>query len=100
MITLSISDAETLASLIALSNGDLHLLTIGITNSSTLARFIDIVRCLGPLESAVIKGKLMSVVKVLESSIFAFSAASRNLCIAILSFLKSIPLCFLKSSAI
>ena len=41
----------------------------------------------------------MSVVLELESSIFAFSAASFNLCSANLSFFKSIPFSFLKLSA-
>ncbi len=49
------------------------------------------VRCLGPLASAVMNGRLMSVVRVLDSSTFAFSAASRTRCVAILSFLRSMP---------
>jgi len=36
---------------------------------------------------------------VLDNSFLAFSAASNNLCIAILSFLKSIPWADLNSSA-
>jgi len=41
----------------------------------------------------------MSVELVLDSSIFAFSAASFNLCKANLSCFKSIPFSFLKLSA-
>jgi len=57
-------------------------------------------RCLGPVASAVMNGRLMLDVGVEESSILAFSAASLSLCIAILSFLRSIPSDFLNSSAI
>jgi len=53
----------------------------------------------GPVLSAVINGKFISVCVVEESSIFAFSAASLSLCKANLSVLKSIPLSFLNSSA-
>ena len=49
------------------------------------------VRCLGPLASAVMNGRLMSVDMVLESSTFAFSAASRTRCMAIVSFFRSMP---------
>ena len=48
-------------------------------------------RCLGPDASAVTKGRFMSVSTVLDNSILAFSAASFNLCRAILSWLRSIP---------
>ena len=73
---------------------------IGPTSSSSLARLMVIVRCLGPEASAVMNGRLMSVVSVLESSTFAFSAASRRRCIAILSFLRSMPVSRLNCSAI
>ena len=53
--------------------------------------------CLGPVLSAVIKGKLISVCSAADNSIFAFSAASFNLCKASLSDFKSIPLSFLNS---
>ena len=53
--------------------------------------------CFGPVLSAVIKGRLMSVCSAAESSILAFSAASFNLCNANLSDLRSIPLSFLNS---
>ena len=53
--------------------------------------------CLGPVLSAVIKGKFISVCVAEDNSIFAFSAASFNLCKANLSDFKSIPLSFLNS---
>ena len=56
-------------------------------------------KCFGPDESAVIKGKLISVCFEDESSFLALSAASFNLCKAIGSFLKSIPSFFLNLSA-
>ena len=51
-------------------------------------------KCLGPFTSAVMKGRFMLVVVTLESSIFAFSAASLSLCSALLSAFKSIPFSF------
>ena len=60
-------------------------------SSSSLARFTVMVRCLGPVASAVMNGRLMSVDIVLDSSTFAFSAASRTRCVAIVSFFRSIP---------
>ena len=44
-----------------------------------------------PRTVAVIKGRLMLVVEALDSSFFAFSAASLILCMAILSLERSIP---------
>ncbi len=55
-------------------------------------------KCFGPLASAVINGKLISVFSELESSFFASSALSLSLCIAILSWLRSIPFLSLKSA--
>ena len=43
---------------------------------SNFARVRDMVRCLGPLASAVMKGRLRSVWVIEDSSHFAFSAAS------------------------
>ncbi|BAS81950.1 Os03g0113750 [Oryza sativa Japonica Group] len=56
-----------------------------------------IFRCFAPEESAVMNGRLISVWAVDESSIFAFSAASRSLCRASLSFDRSIPSVLLNS---
>jgi hypothetical protein len=47
--------------------------------------------CLGPLASAVMNGRLISVVAVLLSSHLAFSAASRRRCTASLSLDRSMP---------
>src|SRR5205823_13472408 len=66
---------------------------------SNLAREILISRCLGPFWSAVMKGRLTSVSIRLDSSIFAFSAASVSRCKACRSLRRSIPCSFLNSSA-
>lgn len=50
------------------------------------------VKCLGPLESAVRKGRLTSDYNELDNSILDFSAASLTLYIAILSLCISTPL--------
>ena len=55
-------------------------------------------KCLGPLASAVKKGKLTSVWVDWDNSILAFSAASLSLWMAVLSFETSSPDCFLNSS--
>ena len=49
------------------------------TKASNLARVNLILICFGPVLSAVIKGKLISVCVAEESSILAFSAASLSL---------------------
>ena len=53
---------------------------IGSTISSSFASVNVVFRWSGPDAVAVMNGRLMSVVSVVESSIFAFSAASLNLC--------------------
>ena len=55
-------------------------------------------KCFGPVLSAVMNGKLIFVCCIPDNSILAFSAASFNLCIALLSADKSIPLSFLNSA--
>ena len=45
-------------------------------SSFSFARVSFISRCFGPLASAVMNGRLICVSCVVESSIFAFSAAS------------------------
>jgi len=52
---------------------------------SNLARVSFIVRCFGPVWSAVMNGRLISVCVVDDSSILAFSAASFRRCRASLS---------------
>jgi glucose-1-phosphate thymidylyltransferase len=68
-------------------------------SSSSFARVIVTSKCFGPSAPEVRKGMLTSVCIAVESSIFAFSAASSSLCRASESFLTSIPSCFLNSSA-
>ena len=53
--------------------------------------------CFGPVLSAVINGKFISVCAAEDNSIFAFSADSFSLCNANLSDLRSIPFSFLNS---
>ena len=72
--------------------------TIGCARDSSLVRVKVRCKCLGPALSDVIKGKSMSVLIKVVSSIFAFSAASLSLVIPILSFLTSTPVCLLNSS--
>ena len=50
-----------------------------------------ICRCLAPVASAVMKGRLTSVWLTLDSSHLAFSAASRRRCTASLSPDRSMP---------
>ncbi len=95
IIILSISFGLRPESFNAWSTGPLHLSTMLEINSSSFALLMDMVKCFGPLASAVIKGRFMSVVTVLESSTFAFSAASLRRWVAILSFLRSMPVSFL-----
>ncbi len=99
-IILLISEGFSLASLSACCTGSFIRLMVGLISSSSLALVIFICMCLGPLASAVMKGKLMSVSIVVESSIFAFSAASLTRFIAILSATKSTPEDCLKSFTI
>ena len=63
----------------AISQGLRVLLTKSSTRASSFALVNFIFICLGPVLSAVIKGKLISVCTAEESSIFAFSAASLSL---------------------
>ena len=92
-----ISFAVTPASFIACSTGTLVASTKSLINSSNFALVNVISKCFGPWASAVMNGKLICVCCIPESSILAFSAASFNLCIAILSDFKSIPFDFLNS---
>ena len=56
-------------------------------------------RCFGTPPSAEMYGRFISVVVELDSSIFAFSAASFSRCIAIGSFVRSMPSSALKPFA-
>ena len=64
---------------------------------SSFARVSFRARCLGPLASAVTKGRLISVSRVVQSSHLAFSAASLSRWRAILSLPRSMPWSFLNS---
>ena len=68
------------------------------TKASSLALVILRLICFGPVLSAVMNGKLISVCSAEDSSILAFSAASFNLWRASLSDVRSIPLSFLNSA--
>ena len=96
-ITSLISLADNPASLRAVLQGGIVLPIKSSTKASNFALVIFILICFGPVLSAVINGKLISVWAAEDSSIFAFSAASFNLCNASLSAFKSIPFSFLNS---
>ena len=66
---------------------------------SNCVRVIDSIRCFGPLASAVMNGRLMSVCVCWLRSFFARSAASLSRCIAIGSFRRSMPFSFRNVSA-
>ena len=93
------SDLDNLASLNALSIGINVRSTKCLVISSNLARVNVASKCNGPAGPAEINGKLICVCITPLKSFFAFSAASFNLCNAILSDLKSTPSAFLNSSA-
>ena len=75
-ITSSISLALTPASFKAALQGSMLLVIKSSTRDSNLDLVSLTFKCFGPLASAVTNGKLTSVCAELESSIFAFSAAS------------------------
>src|SRR5919206_3834146 len=84
-IILSTSGGDILASCIACIIGDLHLSTMGLRSSSSLALVIDNTRFFGPVVASYArKGKLISVVTTFDNSILAFSAASLILIMAAL----------------
>ena len=91
------SDSLTPASLIAMRHGSIVRSISSSTSDSNLARVIFIDRCFGPLWSAVMYGRLISVCCDDDSSIFAFSADSLSRCSASTSFLRSTPWSFLNS---
>ena len=87
------------ASSIALRIGPIVAWTKSAVKSSNLARVKSMFKCLGPVWSAVTYGILIFAFWTVDNSIFACSAASFNLCIAVLSFVKSTPCSFLNSEA-
>ena len=78
--TSPISPAVRPASFSALRHGSMVFWTRSSTSASNLARVSFIVRCFGPVWSAVMKGRLISVCVVDDNSILAFSAASFRRC--------------------
>ena len=96
--TFAISDLLKPASLRALRVQTKVWSTRSAIMLSNLARVRVYSKCFGPVASAVINGKLIVVELNVESSIFAFSAASLRRCIASLSVLKSMLFSFLNSS--
>ena len=92
------SPGVTLASFIAILQGSMERWINDSTIASNLARVNLTFKCLGPLASAVIYGKLTSVLAALDNSILAFSAESFKRCKANISFLRSMPESFLNSS--
>ncbi|MNM99513.1 hypothetical protein D3C81_1120750 [compost metagenome] len=95
----SISDLLKPAFFNADSQGAIVLLIKSAAKASNLARDNERTKCFGPVASAVIYGKLISVEVALDNSILAFSAASFKRCNAIGSFFRSKPLfSFLNSS--
>ena len=99
MSTLSISETESPESESAWRTGPIVFSTRSAVSSLNFALVRVVSRCLGPVASAVIKGRLIVEVVTPESSIFAFSAASLSLCIAILSLRRSMPFSVLNWSA-
>ena len=72
-----ISDGDSLASSNAFSIEGLHLSTIGLINSSSFALVNRNSRFFAPADgSCEMNGRLISVSITVDSSIFAFSAAS------------------------
>ena len=99
-ITSSISPGLTPASFMAWRHGPSVRSISSATSDSSLARVRVRTRCLGPLASAVMKGRLISVWSVVDSSHLAFSAASLRRWRAMRSLRRSMPFSFLNSSAI
>ena len=95
---MSISFLVNLASFNAFLTGSRVSSTKSEIKSSNLARVKVTSKCRGPSWPCDINGKLICVVVTPLKSFFAFSEASFNLCIAILSLDKSIPFSFLNVS--
>ena len=98
-ITFERSLLVTPASAIAFFIGSIVLFTRSAVSWSNLALVISMFMWRGPFSFTVMNGRLIFVVCALESSFFAFSAASLSLWSAILSFLRSTPFSFAKLSA-
>ena len=99
MTTSLISPLVSFASLRQFWHGVLLLSQRAPVSCSSFARLRVTCRCFGPVASAVMNGRLISVLAALESSHLAFSAASFRRCSAIGSAFRSMPLEALKSAA-
>ncbi|BAT08749.1 Os09g0491780 [Oryza sativa Japonica Group] len=91
------SFADTPASFRQFTQGMRVLSMRDCTRDSNFDLVKVILKCFAPVASAVIKGRLISVCMVEESSTLAFSAASLSLCKANLSLLRSMLSDFLNS---
>ncbi len=94
------SDGLRPASFRACSTGGIERAKSSSDSRSNCARVSFIVRCFGPAASAVMNGRLISVSVTVDSSHFAFSAASFRRCSAMRSFDRSITWSFLNSEMI
>mmetsp|Transcript_21887 Transcript_21887/g.49565 ORF Transcript_21887/g.49565 Transcript_21887/m.49565 type:complete len:262 (+) Transcript_21887:731-1516(+) len=95
-MTSCMSDLDTSASFMHFWHGSTVFSTKSLTMFSNWALVTLMFKCLGPVASAVMNGNETSVWASPSSSRLAFSAASRNRCMARLSPLRSIPLSCLK----
>ena len=98
-ITSSISEVDKPASFKDWRHGSIHAWIRPSANCSNLARVKVLTKCFGIPFTGMIYGKLISVLVVLDNSIFAFSAASFKRCKAIGSLRKSTPSSRSNSSA-
>ena len=96
-ITSSISEVDKPASFNAWRVGSIVFLINESANSSNLERVKLISKCNGPFSPAEMNGNEIWVWETPDKSFLAFSAASFNLCNAILSCDKSTPFSFLNS---
>ena len=97
-MTSSIWLGERPASARAFWQGAMVRSTRSLTRASSLARESLTTRCLGPVWSAVMKGRFTSASMEVDRSFLVFSAASFRRCRAMLSLDRSMPFSFLNSS--
>ena len=100
MMTSSMESVDRPESVIACRQGTSVRSTRLETSWSNLARLSVLTMCCGPLASAVINGRLISVSNTLDSSTLARSAASRRRWRAMRSEARSMPVSCLNSSII
>ena len=90
-MTVSSWEAVRPASLRAILQGSMVFSTRSPTRLSSVARSMVSARCLGPVVSAVMKGRFTSVSVADDSSCLARSAASLSRCSAMRSLRRSMP---------